>query len=127
LLLHLKYWRVKASFGDRMTSCPVDNGIDPADDTGWLSAQIRLVNKRGLHARASAKFIKCVEGFDAVVQVTSLNDVCEETVMADSIMELLMLGSACGEEIIIRTRGPEAKASLAALTALVERAFGETE
>ena len=92
-----------------------------------ISVTVRLKNIRGLHARASAKFIKCAQAFDARVEVTSLNEVGSETVVADSIMELLMLGSACGEEIVIVTSGPEAEAASAALVALIEDSFGEGE
>jgi len=90
-------------------------------------ATVRLINKRGLHARASAKFIKCVERFDACVEVTSLNEIGSETVIADSIMELLMLGSACGEEIVIKTSGKDAVAASEALVDLVQGSFGEGE
>lgn len=92
-----------------------------------VTATVRLINMRGLHARASAKFVKCAQQFDAHVEVTSLNDVGSETVVADSIMELLMLGSACGEEITIITSGPEAKAASQALVELIEDSFGEGE
>ncbi len=91
------------------------------------SQRVKLVNKRGLHARASAKFVKCAERFDAQTQVTSHNDVGHETVIADSIMEVLMLGSACGEEITISTSGKEADQALRALTELVANHFGECE
>ena len=91
------------------------------------SATVKLTNKRGLHARASAKFITCVEDFNACVEVTSHNQVGSETVVADSIMELLMLGSACGEEITIKAKGEDALAALDALVALVSDNFGEDE
>jgi len=91
------------------------------------SRRVTLVNKRGLHARASAKFVACVERFSALVEVTSHNDVCAETVEADSIMELLMLGSACGEDITITAKGEDAAAAVNALAALVEDHFGEGE
>lgn len=91
------------------------------------SRRVTLVNKRGLHARASAKFVNCVELYDATVEVTSHNDVCAETVEADSIMELLMLGSACGEDITICAKGPQAQDAVDALCALVEDHFGEGE
>jgi len=91
------------------------------------SRRVTLVNKRGLHARASAKFVACVERFSALVEVTSHNDVCAETVEADSIMELLMLGSACGEDLTITAKGEDAAAAVNALAALVEDHFGEGE
>ncbi len=91
------------------------------------SETVILVNKRGLHARASAKFVKCAEQFDAYTEVTSHNAVGHETVVADSIMELLMLGSACGEKLTIKTSGPEAISALNALVELVSTHFGEGE
>lgn len=91
------------------------------------SRRVTLVNKRGLHARASAKFVSCVEEYDAAVEVTSHNEVCMETVEADSIMELLMLGSACGEDITISAKGNDAQAVVDALCTLVEDHFGEGE
>ena len=88
-------------------------------------ARVTLRNKRGLHARASNKFIACAAEFDAEIEVTSHNDVCAETVIADSVMELLLLGSACGEDISISAKGPEAEAAIKALVRLVEDRFGE--
>lgn len=91
------------------------------------SVKVRLVNKRGLHARASAKFVACAEDFDAEISVSSHREVGAETVIADSIMELLMLGAACGEEITISATGPDAPDALLALKALVADHFGEGE
>jgi phosphocarrier protein len=71
--------------------------------------------------------MEAVSRFDAEVLVRSHNDVCAETVVADSVMELLLLGSACGEKITISATGPQADAAIAALTALVENRFGEGE
>ena len=88
---------------------------------------IRLVNKRGLHARASHKFMACVEQFDAEVLVRSHNDVCAETVLADSVMELLLLGSACGENITIIATGNQAAEAVQALTTLIANRFGEED
>ncbi|MBL4853774.1 MAG: HPr family phosphocarrier protein [Robiginitomaculum sp.] len=91
------------------------------------TTRITLRNKRGLHARASAKFAQLATSFDAKIEVTSCNDVCQETVVGDSIMELLLLGSACGEDISITAHGPDADAAIKALSALVESRFGEDE
>jgi len=88
---------------------------------------VRLVNKRGLHARASAKFVACAEEFEAEVSVSSHREVGAETVIADSIMELLMLGAAYGEDITISASGPDATAAVQALEALVADHFGEGE
>lgn len=100
---------------------------DEIQKTDRISARVTLSNKRGLHARASAKFAACAQDFDADIKVTSHNDVCQETVVGDSIMELLLLGSACGEDISISASGPEAEKALAALVNLVENRFGEDE
>lgn len=91
------------------------------------SNRVTLRNKRGLHARASAKFAAMAQKYSAKIEVTSVNDVCQETVEGDSIMELLMLGSACGEDISITANGPDAQAAIDALTQLVENRFGESE
>lgn len=95
--------------------------------TGHVQAKVTLVNKRGLHARASNKFMECVMQFDAEVSVRSYNDVCAETVVADSVMELLLLGAACGEEIMISAQGDDANSAVDALVELVESRFGESE
>ncbi|MGB0907623.1 MAG: HPr family phosphocarrier protein [Maricaulaceae bacterium] len=97
------------------------------DKEGAIIKRVTLINKRGLHARASAKFVACAEQYDAEIHVTSHNDVCAETVVADSIMELLMLGSACGEDISISAIGSQAQAAVDALSALVNDHFGEGE
>lgn len=94
---------------------------------GAVVKQVTLRNVRGLHARASAKFASLAQTFNAKIEVTSINDVCRETVEGDSIMELLLLGSACGEDIRICANGVEAQAAVAALSALVEDRFGEDE
>ncbi len=81
------------------------------------------MNKRGLHARASAAFVKLAEKFDADIQVTKDGQV----VSGGSIMGLLMLGAGPGSTILIETEGPEAEEALEALTALVEARFNEEE
>ena len=101
--------------------------IDVHEALYLKSKRVTLRNKRGLHARASAKFAALAQGFDAKIEVTSCNDICRETVVGDSIMELLLLGSACGEDISITAHGPEAEAAIIALSALVEDRFGEAE
>ncbi|MEE9272575.1 MAG: HPr family phosphocarrier protein [Robiginitomaculum sp.] len=91
------------------------------------SGRVTLCNKRGLHARASAKFVALAAKYDAKIEVTSVNDIRQETVEGDSIMELLMLGSAYGEDISITASGPEAQAAVNALIDLVKTRFGEDE
>jgi len=87
------------------------------------SRDLRIVNEKGLHARASAKFVECVEGFDAAVEVTKDG----MTVSGDSIMGLLMLGAARGTSIHIAARGAQAQALADALDALVANRFGEEQ
>lgn len=86
-------------------------------------ARVEIVNKRGLHARASAKFVKTANGFDAEVRVAK--DGAE--VDARSIMGLMMLAAGPGCCIDITAEGPQAEAALAALVALVAARFGEDE
>jgi phosphocarrier protein len=82
---------------------------------------VTICNQRGLHARASARFIAEAERFDARVTVTRDG----ETVNADSIMELLMLGAGQGAEVTIAAQGPDADSALDTLCALVECGFDE--
>ncbi len=78
-------------------------------------------NEKGLHARASAQFVRCAEQFDAVVRVTRDS----QTVGGTSIMGLMMLAAGPGCVIEIETEGPEAEPALEALVDLVSRGFGE--
>lgn len=86
-----------------------------------VTRTLLICNEKGLHARASARFVECVEGFDASASV--LRDGYE--VPGDSIMGLLMLGAACGTTITVTTTGPEAEALADALQTLIEGRFGE--
>ncbi|MEX2519779.1 MAG: HPr family phosphocarrier protein [Paracoccaceae bacterium] len=83
--------------------------------------RLRIVNEKGLHARASARFVETVERFDAEARVTRDG----MTVSGDSIMGLLMLGAAQGTEIEIVTRGEKAEALMKALEDLLAGRFGE--
>lgn len=65
--------------------------------------------------------------YNAEVRVRSHNEVCTQSVEADSVMELLLLGSACGEDITVTAEGPEAEVVVDALAKLVENGFGEGE
>ena len=85
--------------------------------------QIRIVNRRGLHARASARFVKCAEAFDAEVRVTKDG----QTVGGTSIMGLMTLAAAPGCCIELAAEGPEAEAAVDALSKLIEEGFGETD
>ncbi|MBL4927094.1 HPr family phosphocarrier protein [Fuscibacter oryzae] len=82
---------------------------------------LKIVNEKGLHARASAKFVEVVEQFDAAAEVTKDG----MTVSGDSIMGLLMLAASRGTTIEVRTSGAQAEDLLAALAALVASRFGE--
>lgn len=86
-----------------------------------LSRELHIINKRGLHARASAKFVQTVEGFDATVSVTKDG----MTVGGTSIMGLMMLAASPGTSIFVEVTGPQAQAALDGLSALVENKFGE--
>jgi phosphocarrier protein HPr len=90
----------------------------PADA---ISKELLIINKRGLHARASAKFVQAVERFNAEVWVTRGS----ETVGGRSIMGLMMLAAAPGTKIIVSAAGPEAEAVVKAITELVESKFNE--
>lgn len=82
---------------------------------------LSIVNEKGLHARASAKFVEVVEAFDAAAEVSKDG----MTVSGDSIMGLLMLAASRGTTIEVETSGPQAEALAAALRALVADRFGE--
>jgi len=88
-----------------------------------VSQVVEIVNERGLHARASAKFVKLAATFDAEVTVTRDGT----TVDARSIMGLMMLAAGIGSTIEISADGPEAKPALDALVQLVEGRFDEDQ
>ena len=86
-----------------------------------IETKLTIVNRRGLHARASAKFVKCAEAYQAEIRVLKDDDV----VVATSIMGLMMLGASLGSQITLQATGPDAEDALAALTRLVEDKFYE--
>lgn len=86
-----------------------------------ISRQLEITNQRGLHARASARFVKCVEGFDATVTVSHDG----HTVPGTSILGLMMLAAAKGTIITVSAEGPEADAAMEAITAMLADRFGE--
>lgn len=90
---------------------------------GNLSKTVGIVNQRGLHARASARFATEAGRYNADVAVAKDG----VTVTGTSIMGLMMLGAAKGDEIIISADGDEAFAAVEALSALVSNRFGEPE
>jgi phosphocarrier protein HPr len=84
---------------------------------------LEIVNTRGLHARASARFVQTVEKYDAEVRVTRGG----ETVGGTSIMGLMMLSAGPGTSIKVEASGPQAADVMAALEALVGGGFGERD
>src|SRR6201985_2261741 len=96
-------------------------GAAPSIPPDALSREMPIINKRGLHARASAKFVQMVERFNAEVWVTRGN----ETVGGTSIMGLMMLSAGPGTTITVSAAGPEAEAALNAITELVGEKFHE--
>jgi len=93
------------------------------EEIGPHARRLPVVNRKGLHARASAKFVQTVERFDAEVTVTR----CGETVGGRSIMGLLTLAAARGTTIDVAASGAQAQDVLDALTALLASRFGEDE
>ena len=83
--------------------------------------ELSITNQRGLHARASAKFVKCAEAFDAEITVTRDG----MSVPATSIMGLMMLGAAIGTSIMVEATGAQAEDAIEALAQLVESKFDE--
>ena len=96
---------------------------DPEVPEGGFLRMLPIINRRGLHARASAKFVQTVERYDAVVTVTRAG----ETVGGRSIMGLLTLGAAMGTRIAVTAVGEDAEACLDAIEALLANRFGEDE
>lgn len=120
----------------RAASLPVNeaSGLPPAGEdpaaacgrelpAGAQARAFQIVNKRGLHARASAKFVQTVEGFDACVSVCRNG----EEVGGTSIMGLMMLAASPGTFITVTASGRQAGAVLDALETLVADRFGEEE
>lgn len=91
--------------------------------SGAIVREVPITNKRGLHARASAKFVQMAERFKADITVTRNN----ETVGGSSIMGLMMLAAGPGTSVILSATGPEAREAVDALTALITDKFGEEE
>ncbi|HEX2216311.1 MAG TPA: HPr family phosphocarrier protein [Xanthobacteraceae bacterium] len=100
-------------------SCKQSGGAPP----GTVVRELQIVNKKGLHARASARFVQTVERFQAEVKVSR----CGETVAGNSIMGLMMLSAAPGTTIRVEARGADAAAALEALAKLVASRFGEED
>jgi phosphocarrier protein len=96
----------------------------PGNPDGAVTRVLKIVNEKGLHARASAKFVAVVDRFkDAAIKVAKGS----ETVSGDSIMGLMMLGAGIGSSITVSATGAQAKEAVDALDALVSSRFGEDE
>ncbi|HMG80291.1 MAG TPA: HPr family phosphocarrier protein [Xanthobacteraceae bacterium] len=90
---------------------------------GAVVRELTICNKKGLHARASARFVQTVEKFDADVRVMR----CGEIVGGTSIMGLMMLAASPGTTITVEATGKEAAEVIAALAELIESRFGEQD
>jgi phosphocarrier protein HPr len=90
---------------------------------GALVREVEIVNKKGLHARASAKFVQVAEQYDANIKVTRGH----ESVGGTSIMGLMMLAAGPGSSITVTAKGYEARECLDALEDLLSDKFGEGE
>ena len=108
----------EADSEERDDDCP-----PPPQFAGARVREMHIVNRKGLHARATAKFVQCVDRFTAEIKVTR----CGETVGGDSIMGILTLGAGMGATITVAASGRQAEAALEALAALVASRFGEEE
>lgn len=86
-----------------------------------IREELKIINEKGLHARASAKFVETVEAHDASAEVEKDG----LSASGDSIMGLLMLGASKGTSICVETRGPDAMQLAEALKSLVANRFGE--
>jgi phosphocarrier protein HPr len=96
---------------------------EPPSRDGAVVRVFAICNKRGLHARASAKFVQMVEKFDADVRVSRAG----ETVGGTSIMGLMMLAAAPGTSITVEATGKEAAEVIEALGVLIASRFGEDD
>jgi phosphocarrier protein len=112
-------------------NCPTARNDDISEEDcaaapqfpGSQARDLSIINRKGLHARATAKLVHCIEQFDAEVKVTR----CGETVGGTSIMGILTLGAGMGSTITVSAAGPQALAALEAIAALVAARFGEDE
>ena len=96
---------------------------DIETEANGLFRDLPIVNRKGLHARASAKFVQCADLFDARISVSK----DQNTVGGTSIMGLMMLAAGIGSSIRVSAEGPDAEAALAAIAELVANRFGEEE
>jgi phosphocarrier protein len=105
------------------------NPIEPGDCPEFeppgdvLVRTLEIVNRKGLHARATAKLVQCIDGFDAAVTVSR----CGDTVGGTSIMGILTLGAGPGMTITVTAAGAQAAEVLDAITALIANRFDEDD
>lgn len=92
-----------------------------AEDTAPVVRVVKIINTKGLHARASAKFVQTAARFDAVVTVQKDGS----SVTGTSIMGLMMLGAGIGSELTLSSQGNQAQEAIDALQALIDNKFGE--
>ena len=92
-----------------------------SEDNGQLICTAIILNQRGLHARAAAKFVKTAGAFEADIAVSRKG----QTVSGNSIMGLMMLAASTGSEIVIRCSGKDARVALEALIKLLANKFEE--
>lgn len=88
-----------------------------------VTRELEIINRRGLHARATAKLVQCIEQFSAEVTLSRGG----ETVGGTSIMGILTLGAGLGSTIVVTAKGSEADQVLEAVAALVAGKFGEDD
>ncbi|MCI0599578.1 MAG: HPr family phosphocarrier protein [Beijerinckiaceae bacterium] len=102
-----------------------DPGVCPdLDPQGARQVRIfEIINRKGLHARATAKLVQCIDGFDASITVSR----CGETVGGSSIMGILTLGAGPGMTITVTASGSEAAQAMEAIATLIASRFGEDE
>lgn len=105
---------------DRAEASPT---ADNAGSSGALSRTLPIVNKKGLHARATAKLVQCVERFESDITIGR----CGEVVNGTSIMGILTLGAGKGSTITVTAQGQDAGQALDAIEQLVGARFGEDE
>jgi phosphocarrier protein HPr len=108
---------------DAVHSADECTGDKPPLRDGAVVRVLMICNRKGLHARASARFVQTVEKFDADVRVMR----CGEVVGGTSIMGLMMLAASPGTKITIEATGKEAAEVVDALAALIDSRFGENE
>ena len=92
-----------------------------ADESSPITRVVKIINTKGLHARASAKFVQTAAKFDAQVSVQKDG----HAVSGTSIMGLMMLGAGIGSELTLSSSGPQALDAIDALQALIDNKFGE--